>query len=158
MKQSRESRRHAFLWILTFVTLFKPFLLSQTRDKFLTLLKGSRVLLLSLRGPRFLLVPPVSTADPETCPRTLATRPQGTAGSSWRAAAALWLPASLHPSPRVPSLWHRACLSITCATLVGQPQHLVIWQAPEDTENLVSYCPSSVSLAVLLIQRDFFCI
>lgn len=89
---------HASLWILTFATLFKPFFISQTRGKFLIYLQESGGLLLTLRGPSFLPVPPASTADPETCPQALATCLQGAAGSSSHAATALRLPASTHLS------------------------------------------------------------
>lgn len=75
---------------------------------------------------------------------------------------------SLHPStppsllkgapPVALCLLTLASLCIRCATFVSLQQHLLICQALEDTERLISFCPSSVSPAVLLILIVFVCI
>ena len=109
------------------------------------------------------LLPPLQIQKPVHTLRSCVSRAlQG-------AAHTLLLPfGSLHPStppsplkgaPPAPlCMLTLASLCIRCATLVSHQQRLVIWQALEDTERLVSFHLSSVSLAVLLIQSVFFCI
>lgn len=106
---------------------------------------------------------PASAADPETLPHFGLVSPECCREqlTCCQCTSAPYIHPSIPPSPHKgppPAVLRMSAFALDVPPLLIHHQHLVIWQAVEDTERLVCFCPSSVSLAVLLIQSVFFCI